>query len=209
MLRAGDIVFTSAHGGGFVSRQIQWWTRTWFESRTLASHVAIVVEPSTRLQDSIIVEQTWPRIMKSTLGKYYGTSRVYVYRDCALSDNQRMTLVEAALNARGRYGLTKVFRFLANAIIGKVISLPVVLLGLLMGRKVRGFEPPVFDWIDVTGSVVCSQFIAGLWWDLGYHFDKAWQSVTPDDLMDYCQLHPERFDRIINKSPRCLSLIQG
>jgi hypothetical protein len=207
MLRAGDIVFTKAQGGGFISRQIQWWTRTWFEPPTLASHVAIVVKSSTRLSESIIVEQTWPRIMKSTLGKYYGKSKVYIYRDHALSDDQRRTLAEAALNARGRYGLTKVVRFLANAIIGKVISLPVVLAGLLMGRKVRGFEPPVFDWIDITGSVVCSQFIAGLWWNLGYHFGKAWQSVTPDDLMDFCQIHPERFVRILHKPASCLTLI--
>lgn len=196
-LRPGDIVFTEAQGGGFVSRMITWWTRTWFEPPTRASHVAVVVEPSEYLEDTLLVEQTWPRIGRTSLGKYLTSSGVYIYRDRQLDEEVSGNIAKSALKSRGRYGWTKIILFLLDAIVGKIISLPVVLLGFLFGRRWKGIEPAIFSHINLTGTVVCSQFVAKLFWDQGYHFGRHYNQHTPDSLMDYCEREEERFERII------------
>lgn len=191
-LAAGDIVFTSARGGGFIGKNIRWWTRTWFEPPTTTSHVAIVVKPAEHLEDCLIVEQTWPRIQLSCLGKYRAAG-FEVYRDTSLPAGQLSGIASEALGARGPYGSGKILLFLLDAVLGKVLSLPVVTLGLLTGRRWRGFEPALFTQLNLSGALVCSQFVARLWWDRGYHLGTPWYAATPDALLDYCRSQPDRF----------------
>lgn len=194
-LKAGDIVFTSAQGGGFIAASIRFWTRTWFESKTFASHVAVVVEPAEQPDDVLIVEQTWPRIRMTSLGRYRH-SGYRIYRDTRLSDQDRIRIREAALSARGKYGTSKIFLFLLDAFIGKVLSLPVVLAGLILGRRWKGFEPVIFSQINLSGSLVCSQFVAWLWWMNGYHLGGPWYAMTPDALLDHVEASHPQFERI-------------
>lgn len=209
----GDLVFTSAQGGGFFSRQIQFWTRTWFEPPTRASHVAVVVEPSEVLADTLIVEQTWPRIRRTVLGTY-AESGFYVFRDLRLMPEDRAAIAANALRAAAdseaddrvgehTYGVGKILLFLADAAIGKVISFPWVVLGLCLGRRWKGYEPVILRRIDLTGTVVCSQFAARLWWDppVEIHLGDHWVSRSPDDLSDYFETRPDRFVPVCAQTP--------
>lgn len=194
-LEPGDIVFTAARGGGFLSRQIDFWTRTWFEKPTVASHVALVVESGAIAEDTLMVEMTWPQVRRTVLGAYRD-ARVRIVRDLRLTEAERHRIAAGALAARGRYGAGKILLFLLDAIIGRIISVPWILVSLLRGRPVRGLEPRIFSRLNLTGEIVCSHLVARLWWQEGYHFGREWIAVTPDDLMDFCEARPERFRNV-------------
>lgn len=198
-LLPGDILFTKARAGGWISDLIGWWTRTWGEPPTRASHVALVVEPAEHTDDTLLIEQTWPRQRKAVLGTYAGAD-VFIYRRVGMPNSQRKSIVDQAWSDLGRrYGAGKLLLFLADAALGKIISLPIYLLGRLFGRKWRGIEMPIFTRLDITKDLVCSQTVARYYWNSGYHFDGHWLTRNPDNMLDYCESHSSQFKLVLQK----------
>lgn len=205
-LKAGDPVFTMAQpdskSGGFISRQILWWNTTWFEPKTKCSHMAMIAEDSAILDDTDdadfkfkllgntpVIEQTAGGQMKVKLSKYLESSNVFVYHNEMVDDSDSEALTEAGLNDLGKtYGYGKIFLFWLDAALGKLLSLPVCLLGWIFGQRWRGIEIPFFSLLNITGDYVCSQTIAKYYWIiLGICFGEHWRGVTPDRAMDWCE----------------------
>lgn len=185
-LKKGSLIFTSAQGGGLISRGIKWSTRKWFEPPTKASHTAIVVEPSKHVMDTLIVEQTFPEIGVTALGKY-GDVPWWCFEGKYLTDDNRVALAEAACKASGAYGVGKIGLFLADSLLSKSLSLVPAIAGLALGKR-WSWDIRLFSRLDFTKTYVCSQFVGKLYHDvLNMDFGRDWKVSTPDDQMDYCE----------------------
>lgn len=197
LLKPGDVIFTAAQGEGLINRQVNWWTRTWGEPPSRASHVAVVLDLRDPVEDSYIIEQTFPNQQRSVLGKYWFKSDVYIFRRRGLLESSANSIVKRAESEIGkRYGVGKILLFLADAIIGKIVSLPIYLLGKLLGRKWRGIEFPIFSRLDITKDIVCSQMVAKYYWERGMHFGGHWLTQNPDSMIDHCTENPELWELV-------------
>ncbi len=205
-LKAGDPVFTMAQpdskSGGFISRQILWWNTAWFEPETKCSHMAMIAEDSAvifenddadfnykMLANVPVIEQTSGGQRKVKLGKYLESSNVFIYHNEMVGVPDSEALTRAGLNDLGDpYGYGKILLFLLDAALGKLMSLPICLVGLLFGKRLRGIEIPIFSLLNLTGDYVCSQTIAKYYWlILGICYGEHWRGVTPDRAMDWCE----------------------
>ena len=201
ILKPGDVFFTQAQDGGWISRQINWWSRTWGEPPSQASHVGLiqgicqlqkefeigkVVLPE--MESYAIIEQTYPYQRASNLFSYLHRSNVFVYRRTEMSDTMRSTIMARAKAEIGkRYGLGKIILFLLDAAIGKIISLPIFLIGKLFRRKWKGLEFPILTHLNIIRDYVCSQTVAKYYWEQGIHFGGSWLTRNPDNMLDWIQ----------------------
>lgn len=184
----GDLVCTKAQGGGLLSNTILLLQRAPGEERSESSHTAVVREVRTDLV--ILREQTMPAIRDAGLEQTYNAYQLWRLRD--LSPIERDKIAKLAARRHGAYGVTKIGLFLLDALLARVISLPIVLIGRLFGRRWRGVEPAVFSRLNVTGMLVCSQWVAKLYYDaVGYEFGGHYLTMTPDKIQDYVRGHSE------------------
>lgn len=188
-----DPVVTDIPQGGILSWTIRYGTTARNEKPSQVAHAALIAEPGETLESTTIVESTSPKVRMSTLGLYLEKSNVYIYRHKLLSHEDRLAIVALA---KGRvdqiYGYGKLLWLGMDAVIGKAISLPYVLLGALLGRKWKGYEPRIFSRINLTDPLVCSQLVAWAYqWrltnigcDPRMQLYDEWPIYDPDSLKD-------------------------
>ncbi len=197
LLKPADVVFTQADGGGLISKIILWGTRTWNEPRSRASHVALVAIPEADVTLTNLIEQTWPRQRREHLDHYLQASSVVIYRLRLINDEERYRIVKLAEADLGKpYGIGNILWFGLDALLGKILSWPVVMIGRLFGRRWRGYEPRLFSRLNLLSPIVCSQTVAKYYSDIGFGFGNAWQTRDPDSMLDFCESHPEIFEKV-------------
>ncbi len=206
-LEPGDVLFTQAQpdkkAGAFISNQILWWNKTWWEAKTKCSHMGMIsgfskaFSPDNDDADliykaiagTLAVEMTSGGQNEITLDKYLKGSTIYIYRNKMVDGDDADALTSAGLDDLGEpYGYSKILLLLLDAALGKLLSLPICLLGLIFGKRWRGIEIPIFSLLNVTGDYTCAQKIAKYYWQLlGICFGEHWRGMTPDRAMDHCE----------------------
>lgn len=185
LLCPGDVVFTQAQPGSWLGDSIRWWTRTWNEPISKASHTGVIGNLAYP-EDATIIEMTSPEGREVKLLERYGDQNIYVYR----SDTEMGPEIANEMRQLiGRpYGYTKILLHLADAALGKLISATWVLPARLFGKKLRGLEFPFLSWMSLVDAVVCSQAVARAYWNLaGIHFGGTWPSRNPDNMLDWSE----------------------
>lgn len=192
-LLPADIGLSNVSGGGLVAAGIRWATTAAGEGRSRVSHAFLVEAPAERIEDTVIIESTAPKVRRWTLESYLRRGDIFYYRHRLLEDADRELILEAARRRLGEpYGFGKIAWHLLDAVVGKTLSLPVVLLGRILGRRWRGYEPRIFRRLDLGYPLVCSQLVA---WAYEQVLDASprlrgtglmfpWQTYSPDDLDD-------------------------
>ena len=191
MNKQAHIVLTLAQDGNFFSDIILRRTRTWPEPKSEVSHAAIIISKFK----NIIVEQTFPYIHTSDLRKY-PNKKIFAPR--FLTEKKINEICNAAENAKGIYGVGRIFGFMVDSIISQIINIPIMLFSKLFKQKWRGIDLRLFSRLNITNTMVCSQFIGKLYHDAGYPlaFGKPWQDLTPDDMDDWMTEHTDDWERI-------------
>lgn len=194
----GYLVLTQAQPtsklGWLLSHGILKFTQEIDEPPSEVSHAAVTtsVYEWNDIRSIRIVEQTWPKQIISYLQKYLDTSRVIIYRHRWMPQESANRIREGAWAGVGkRYGVIKILWFMFNALLSKVISWPVVMLGKLLGRKWHGIKFRLFSRLARLGPVVCSQMVAKLYSEQGICFGNGWETMTPDDLHDWVKTSPD------------------
>jgi len=178
-LLPGDIVLTRS--GGIVGWAIRTFTRHVGESRTEATHCAVVVMGGV-LHNAVIVEAL-SSVRKHALRERYMGSRHYVsvFRPLQLDDGQIRRIVAKAESYVGRrYGYLKLLAHWADWL----------LQGAYVFRRLASEDRyPICSW------VVAHAFAAA-----GTHFDVEPGAATPDDIWDFVGEHPDRFAPVLPPS---------
>ena len=174
--KQGDIFLT--RGKGFLSIAIRICSRTIGEKRTKVNHVGIVVEDGT-LETCIVVEAL-AKVQKHRLWEQYGPpskSEVAIYRPSNLTNNELATIITAANRQVGKkYGYLKILAHLFDWI----------LLGAYFFR--RFFKNNKYP--------ICSWLVAHAYSEAGKHFGVDPGAAEPDDIWDFIQENPDKYDLI-------------
>jgi hypothetical protein len=180
-----DVVLCGAPAGkeGLVSGGILHRQRRPGEGASEFSHVGVIGRGGA-FAEATIIEQTWPRMREISLARAYGNARLRIYRLMDLDEWERDEAV-AALRARAevwhddgtitgrgeRYGTLKILAFLADSLLGDLVSwiwFGLRRLAWLIGGWPSGAPAPALVPIEVrlltrlnlTGRFVCSQVVA-------------------------------------------------
>jgi hypothetical protein len=169
----GDIVFTASTG--FLGRAIRWATRGKGEPKTEANHVGLITTPGTVLS-ARITEALWKVTTSSLYDRYHKKGKVAVFRPRNLSVKDKVTVMNEVLLHRGqRYGWWKII--------------------LQFGRNKLGQE-----WMGkvmfVDSRPICSFLVALAFEKAGYTFGVEGRSADPDDMMDFCLTHDDKYEVI-------------
>ncbi len=172
----GDVFLT--RGTSFVSRAIRFFTRTIGERRTQVNHVGVVVEEG-RLRDCEVVEAL-SRVRRHRLWDRYGPPRndlVAVFRPVNLGRNEIAVVVAEAQEQVGKkYGRFKIVAHLLDWF----------LLGAYVFRRLaRNGNYPICSWL-----------VAHAFAKAGKNFGVAPGAANPDDIWDFVQANPDKYERI-------------
>lgn len=189
MNKQAFIVLTLAQDGNFFSDIILRRTRTWPEPKSEVSHCAVIVDKIGKY----VVEQTFPRIQKSLRDKYPNCK---IFKCNYITEKDATDLCKRAEEAKGIYGVGRIFGFMLDSIISQIINIPIILLSKLFKRKWKGIDLRLFSRLNITNTMVCSQFLGWLFNGAGIRFGKPYQDLTPDDIDDWLESHPKQFTRI-------------
>jgi hypothetical protein len=180
-LKPADVVLT--RGTSRLDRLIRFFTRKIGESRTKVNHAALVVEGGG-IQEAIIIEAL-SRVRKHRLYGQYGgkgNGEVAIYRPVDMPEEGVAEIVRAAdryLNMK--YGYFKILLHLLDWF----------LLGAYVFRRLGKMDPyPICSWL-----VVYAYNKAG--WNFGVPVEEA----DPDDIWDYVNAHPEKFQCVYPLAP--------
>ena len=165
-MKQGDIILTS--GTGFISRAIRRFGKEG-DQEALVSHAGIFISPMFVIEAlSRVVTTAFPRDFKEKGSQYIVLSPKNV------PDEQRRILALIASNFSARsYGYAKI-----------------------LGQAV--------DWLTGTNWVTsrlltwdrypyCSFLVAEAYRSVGMDFGVPSKSTTPDDILDFCMAHPEKY----------------
>lgn len=169
-------IFTTG-GTGWVSSAIRWATRDPGEERTKCNHVGAFVEVGD-LQEAVGVEALW-KVRRHPIWPRYanGKSRIGVYRPKNLTPAQRLTIIRYLNNHVGdRYGWWKI--------------------GFHLYAKLTGRKKPL-RWMAVDQRPICSYLIAKAWAKAGLSFGVKPGTATPDDIMDFCESNPDKYEVVL------------
>ena len=175
-LLPGDVVLTRS--GGIVGWAIRTFTRHFGESRTEATHCAVVVVGGG-LYNAVIVEAL-STVRKHALRDRYVGGRHYVsvFRPLGLDAEQIRRIVAKAESYVGRrYGYGKLLAHWADWL----------LQGAYVFRRLASEDRyPICSW------VVAHAFAAA-----GTDFGVDPGAATPDDIWDFVRAHPDRFALVL------------
>lgn len=202
MYKAGDIFLCS--GEGFFSRGIRKFTQGHGETPTIATHVGVIVRGGSP-DDSVVIEALSQGVVEQPFMQGPGKGQHAVYRPINFSDGAIAAGVAVAhRRVKMGYGwgkiATQVFDF----------AIPY--------RDKKGNPPYVFRRIAGNSSMPICSYLADevvseqLLYDLRLKMG-GWASpemvelhvtpfgcprnrVTPDDIMDFCEGHPDKYERV-------------
>lgn len=167
-----DLFFTR-EPGSLLSMAILWATREEGEAPTEASHVGAIVTTG-ELQEVECIEALRRVKVHGLWDRYHGRgSELTIYRPVNLSARQQVRILDRLHSRVGqRYGYAK------------------LLLHLL--RKLTG-DP---DWLRLSFLdrwPICSYLTAVEFEREGLTFGVEGRMATPDDMLDFCQAHPDKY----------------
>jgi len=171
-LLPGDIFLTK--GDSFVSRAIRFFSRSGGESRTEANHVGLVVGAGNEVTAPIVEALT--KVKRRTMKSYSASknTEVAIYRPLGLSDVELDAIVERAEGYVGAsYGYLKLVTHMIDYFLG----------GRYVARRLTNSD----------NYPICSWVVAYAYSDAGLTFGVAPGAASPDDIMDYCVAHPNKY----------------
>jgi len=184
ILEPCDLFFTRS--SSWLGWLIRTCTTTPGERRSWAQHVGLIVEPGEEM-DAIAAEAL-TRIMWHPLRDQYGDgkTRMMIFRPLNITDLQKQQILGCARAYVGaRYGYGKIGLCFGDWL----ISWP-------LGRDVRLFRRLAV----VDRWPICSFYAAHCWKAGGLDFGVRDRYATPDDEMDFCQGHPDKYRMVMEIS---------
>lgn len=185
----GDIVFT--RGTSLLGRLIRWAETGKGEEKTWANHVGVVVKAGHIVPSEIGGELTPPAavvveaLMRVECWEWWPAHKdetgaglmVYAPR---IPEFRRAIIARAAEKFVGdKYGWWKLFFHLADR-------------ALFGGKKVFS------SMLRIDKRPICSYVAAVAAAQAGVSFGMIPRSADPDEMLDYCQSHPEEFACVVN-----------
>lgn len=181
ILEPADLFAT--RGRGWISKFIRFFTRSIGESRTKVNHVGVVTKGGT-LRDAVVVEALSRVRRHKLVARYTGrrASDVAVFRAIDLTDDERQEIVQTAKSYVGRkYGYLKILTHVADW----------VLQGAYVFRHLtRGNRYPICSWL-----------VAHAFKSAGKYFDVEPGAASPDDIWDFIQDHPDKYETVVSLGP--------
>jgi hypothetical protein len=176
-LKPGDVFLT--RGKGFLAFAIRICSTTIGEKRSKVNHVGLIVEGVT-LQTCIEIEASY-KVQRCSFWKVYGPkcqSLVAIFRPTNLSEKEINVIINEAAQQVGKtYGY---FKILAH-------FLDWMLLGAYFFR--RFFKNNKYP--------ICSWLVAHAFAKAGKYFGVAPGAAQPDDIWDFMQKHPTKYQVIL------------
>ena len=163
-MKQGDIILT--RGPGFISRAIR---RFGHEEgqEALVSHAGIFISPT-------FVIEALSRVKTNAFPEKFKDCEYVILSSKNLSLEQRRILALIASNFSARsYGYLK--------IVGQMVD------WMTMSNW---FSSRVLTWDRYP---YCSFLVAEAYWSIGKNFGVPSKSTTPDDILDFCMAHPEKY----------------
>ena len=166
-MKRGDIILT--RGSGFISRAIRRFGKEG-DQEALVSHAGIFISPMFVIEAlSRVVTSAFPEDFKGKGAQYVVLSPKNV------TDEQRRILALIASNFSARsYGYLK--------ILGQAVD-------WLTGTNWVTFKLLVWDKYPY-----CSFLVAEAYRSIGKNFGVPSKSTTPDDILDFCIGHPDKYE---------------
>lgn len=166
-----DLFFS--RNSSWLSNAIRWATREPGEPKSEASHVGAIVTRGP-LQEVLCIEALRKVRLHSFWKKYHGRGKVTIYRARNIGPQDRAFIVEGLHDRVGQsYGYAKI---------------GLHLLHKLTGRR-RWLRLSLLDrW------PICSYLMAIEFGRRGYHFGIDGRKATPDDMLDFCQANPDKWE---------------
>jgi len=175
-LLPGDVFLT--RGNGFLSAAIRFFSTGIGEKRTIVNHVGMIVERGT-LQDCVAIEVSY-KVWKRKLWEDYGppaNSSVAIYRPKNLTAGELEIIVSEA-----EQQVNKIYGFLK--IIAHVLDW--MFFGVYFFRRLfRNNKYPICSWL-----------VAHAFSKAGKDFGVATGAAQPDDIWDFIQNNPGRYELI-------------
>lgn len=181
LFKLGDVFLT--RGNGFISRAIRFFTRGIGEKRTKVNHVGLVVQGGD-LETAIAVEAV-SRVKRHRLWSQYGPPKkdsVAVYRATNITHEEIDIIVaEAERQVGKKYGyIMIVAHFLDWLLLG----------AYAFRRLVPGSKYPICSWL-----------VAHSFSKAGKHFGVEPGAATPDDICDFIERNPDKYEEIYPLKP--------
>lgn len=173
MIKPCDIVFTSS--STWLSKAIRFCTRTIGESKTVASHVGIIVEYGIDLAATIVEAQSTTN--RHTLLESYGNKpdSICIFRPINLDIYDKVLIVNKAESYVGRkYGYLKLGLHLLDWTLGGVY---------LFRRLGRMDKYPI-----------CSYVVASAFKVVKADFGISNYGASPDDMWDFVMKNPDKYE---------------
>ena len=162
-LKKGDILLT--RNETFLSKAIRIFQQDPNESRSVVSHVGIVVEDGT--ESSAVIIEALTKVRRHTIEKAYGKSKekLFIARPCSLSEDNILKVVAKAEQYNGKtYGYLKVAAHALDR--------------LFRGQYV--FRRLCF----MDDYPICSWIVAYSYDEINYRFGVLPTLCQPDDIWD-------------------------
>ncbi|KKN67405.1 hypothetical protein LCGC14_0461480 [marine sediment metagenome] len=161
----GDLVFV--RGRGRISRLICWFSRSVGEAPTFASHVGMVLDPE---RQSLI--EALRTVVIRRIDSYRGEADVMVIRlPHGLLSSERVVMREQAIKyLKHRYGYLKIIVHALDHLLVKD--------RYVFRRLARLDDYPICSWLV---AYVYKRV-------LNYRFGELPNLVSPDDMLDHCQV---------------------
>ncbi|MBN2424521.1 MAG: hypothetical protein JXB44_05820 [Calditrichaceae bacterium] len=165
-------------GSSFIAKAIRFFSTTIGESCTQVNHVGVIVTKGD-LQTCVVVEALH-KVTRHTLWSEYGPDHndlVAIYRPLNLTDEEEEIIVNEANEQVGKkYGYLKIVTHLLDWF----------LLGAYVFRRLTqdGRYP------------ICSWLVAHAFSKAGKHFGVDPGSAQPDDIWDFVNGNPDKYEQI-------------
>jgi len=171
-LKPGDIYLTK--GTSLISRGIRYFSTSHGEARTEANHVGLVTAAGTEKSATIVEALT--RVKRRRMSAYSNSTsnQVAIYRPINVTPEQIETIVARAEQYVGdKYGYLKIVAHLADWCLG----------GRYVFRRIAAMD----------NYPICSWVVSQSYADAGLNFGVPAGAASPDDIMDFCTSHPEKY----------------
>jgi len=180
LLEPLDIFLT--RGAGRLSRMIRKMTRSKGEAPTVVNHVGIIMHPGIGLHAWGIEALLSGVKFHQLTGYETSQDTVYVYRPKGLTEGQKTRIFQRAIEfANMPYGYGKLLLQAADWLIGNRYFF----------RRIGRLD----HW------PICSYVVASAFEAAGLDFGVARFAASPDDLWDFIQAHPDKYELVWEKKP--------
>ena len=182
MLWPGDVVFT--RGDTLLGFAIRRFTRDAGEAPTKVNHVGVITEPGT-IHHAQLVEAL-QRVEKHTPYDKYGRSEkqeVAVFRPRLTQPQVDLIVAYAEAQVGKKYGYHK------------------IALQALRRTRFGGFIDKWWKRGSLDRYPICSYLVARAFGKAGLDFGVHENLATPDDMWDFCQSRPDKYELIFPLGP--------